>query len=112
MEGLLNSILNFFRAIWEAFQNLFQWLNDAFDAFVQFLMDLPAWAFSKIGEGIVSFFEAMPVPDFFTSAATAFDGIPPGVVFFAQAFHIGPGVTMVLGAYLLRFIVRRIPLIG
>lgn len=112
MEGLLGRILNFFKAIWDAFKALFVWLSDAFDAFVAFLMDLPAWAFSKIAEGIVSFFEAIPVPDFFVSAANAFGSVPSEVVFFAEAFQIGPGVTMVLGAYLLRFIMRRIPFIG
>lgn len=30
----------------------------------------------------------------------------------AEAFRIGEGVTLVLGAYLLRFILRRIPIIG
>lgn len=112
MEGLIQTIINFFTAIWDAFKALFQWLNDAFDAFVDFLMNLPAWSFSKIAEGVVSFFEAFPVPDFFVLAASAFDSIPQEVVFFAQAFQIGPGVTLVLGAYLLRFIVRRIPFIG
>ena len=112
MEGLLNSILNFFKAIWDAFKSIFDWLNAALDAFVDFLMNLPAWAFSKITDGIVSFFESIPVPDFFTSASNAFGSVPSEVVFFADAFQIGPGVTMVLGAYLLRFILRRIPFIG
>ncbi|WP_371286662.1 hypothetical protein [Pseudomonas aeruginosa] len=34
------------------------------------------------------------------------------MVYFANAFQIGPGVTMVLGAYLLRFILRRIRLLA
>lgn len=112
MEGLLQKILGFFKSIWESFLALFKWLSDAFDAFVDFFKELPAWSFSKIAEGIVSFFESIPVPEFFTAAANAFGAVPQEVVFFANAFQIGPGVTLVLGAYLLRFIIRRIPFIG
>lgn len=112
MEGFLQTIINFFTAIWDTFKSLFDWLNAAFDAFVDFLMNLPAWAFSKISEGIVSFFDSIPVPDFFATVSQAFDSIPSDVVFFAQTFQIGPGLTMVLGAYLLRFVIRRIPFIG
>ncbi|AVK16916.1 DUF2523 family protein [Pseudomonas aeruginosa] len=60
----------------------------------------------------MKFFQWLPVPEFFTQAGNAFQAIPPSVVYFANAFQIGPGVTMVLGAYLLRFILRRIPIIG
>lgn len=105
MEGFFTAIADFFRS-------LFQWLSDAFDNVVDFFKDLPAWIFSKIADAIVGFFDAFPVPDFFTQAASAFGSVPPEVVYFAQTFHIGAGVTMVLGAYLLRFILRRIPLIG
>ncbi|MCT7418666.1 DUF2523 family protein [Pseudomonas aeruginosa] len=68
--------------------------------------------FHKLVSGIVKFFQWLPVPDFFAQAGNAFQSIPPSVVYFANAFQIGPGVTMVLGAYLLRFILRRIPIIG
>lgn len=112
MFGILQTIVNFFKAIWDAFKSLFKWLGDAFDALIEFLMNLPAWVFSKLAEGIVSFFESIPVPDFFATAANAFGSVPSEVVYFAETFQIGTGVTMVLGAYLLRFILRRIPFIG
>lgn len=102
----------FFKAIADSFKSLFKWLNDAFDAIINFFLDLPAWIFSKIADAVVSFFDALPVPDFFIQAGSAFSSIPDGVVYFAQSFQIGIGVSMVLGAYLLRFILRRIPFIG
>ncbi|MCT7418381.1 hypothetical protein [Pseudomonas aeruginosa] len=37
----------------------------------------------------------LTVPDFFAQAGNAFQSIPPSVVYFANAFQIGPGVTMV-----------------
>lgn len=112
MEGLLSTIINYFKAIWDGFLSLFDWLSDAYDSFIDFFKNLPEWIFGKVADAIVSFWEAFPVPDVFATAASAFGNVPPSVVFFAQTFQIGPGVTMVLGAYLLRFIIRRIPLIG
>lgn len=112
IAGFIQTIINFFRVIWEAFKNLFEWLGDAYDAFIDFLKNLPEWTFSKLVDGFISYFEAIPVPEFFNQAASAFSGIPPEVVYFAQPLHIGTGVTMVLGAYWLRFIVRRLPFFG
>ncbi|WHV73950.1 DUF2523 family protein [Pseudomonas aeruginosa] len=83
-----------------------------FDYFWELLPVLPEYVFHRLVSGIVKFFQWLPVPDFFTQAGNAFQAIPPSVVYFANAFQIGPGVTMVLGAYLLRFILRRIPIIG
>ncbi|MDY0205105.1 MAG: DUF2523 family protein [Pseudomonas sp.] len=110
--SLLATVVNFFKAIWDAFQRLFDWLNDAYDAFIDFFKQLPAWIFENLVDDFVSFFNKIPVPDFFATAANAFGNIPESVVYFAQPFHIGTGVTMVLGAYFLRFIIRRIPLFG
>ena len=39
-------------------------------------------------------------------------GIPPMVLYFADFFQLGYGLSMVLGAYTVRFLVRRIPIIG
>lgn len=112
MEGLLQTIINFFRAIWDAFLRLFEWLGDAYDALIDFFKDLPEWVFSKLVDAVVEFFNSLPVPDFMANVSNTFNVIPPVIVYFAQPFNIGYGVTVVLGAYLLRFIVRRIPIIG
>lgn len=112
ISSLLTTVVNFFKAIWDAFKRLFDWLGDAYDSIIEFFKQLPEWTFSKLVDGFLSFFNSLPVPDFFATTANAFSNIPESVVFFAQPFHIGAGVTMVLGAYLLRFIIRRIPLFG
>ncbi|TWH71296.1 uncharacterized protein DUF2523 [Azomonas agilis] len=73
---------------------------------------LPLYVFDWIANGIIWFFNQLPVPDFFDKASYAFSNIPEGVVFFAQALQIKEGISMVLSAYLLRFVIRRIPIIG
>lgn len=43
---------------------------------------------------------------------TAFSTLPPGMAYFLRVFGIPQCLTMVLSAYVTRFIIRRIPLIG
>lgn len=112
MESFYNAIASWFQGIWDLIVAYFTWLSDAYDSIINFFKELPAWLFGKFAEGIVEFYNSIPVPDFFATAQQAFSSIPPEVVFFAESFQIGPGITMVLGAYLLRFILRRIPFIG
>ncbi|HEJ5845481.1 DUF2523 domain-containing protein [Pseudomonas aeruginosa] len=119
MDGILSAIkqliqtaTDFFQRALKAIDEFFKWVQDAFDYFGELLPVLPEYVFHRMTSAVVKFFEWLPVPDFFVTAGNAFQGIPPSVVYFANAFQIGPGVTMVLGAYLLRFILRRIPIIG
>lgn len=46
------------------------------------------------------------------SLSTAIGGLPADVVFFLLVFRVDVGVPMILGALVLRFAIRRIPVIG
>lgn len=91
---------------------LFKWFQDSFNWIIDFVKDFPLWLFWKFAEAVVTFFHAIPVPSFFSTAAGAFSAIPPSVVFFAQAFEMSFGISVVLSAYVLRFVIRRIPFVG
>jgi len=110
--GWIKKIGEFISKIWDVIGSFFKWLQDAFNWVVDFILGFPDYLFSLLVDGVVGFFNWLPVPSFFSAAASAFSSVPDEVVFFAQAFRIGEGVTLVLGAYLLRFILRRIPIIG
>lgn len=43
---------------------------------------------------------------------TAFGGIAPGVWFWVDAFGLGFGLPLVISAYVARFLIRRLPVIG
>ncbi|GIZ13887.1 hypothetical protein [Pseudomonas sp. NCCP-436] len=112
LDAIFKKINDFIDWIKDFFLAVFKWLQDAYDSFVDWLETFPQWVFSKIAEGIVSFFESIPVPDFFYTARDAFGSIPPEVVYFASMFRLDYGVPVVLLAFLIRFVIRRIPLIG
>lgn len=42
----------------------------------------------------------------------AFSGLPAGVWFFLDFFNLGFGVPLILSAYIARFSIRRLPVIG
>ncbi len=88
------------------------WINDILAWFVDWAEWIPKKIYSAVMDGIASFINAIPVPSFMQDAAGAFAGIPSTVMYFASAFQLAFGVKVVLAALVLRFILRRIPLIG
>jgi hypothetical protein len=81
----------------------FQWLSDEFKAFWIYIYD------SFMG-GLAAVVESIPVPDFLANAQIVH--LPNSVSWFLDAFNIGTGLFIVVGAYTARFILRRIPFIG
>lgn len=91
-------------------------IADALSRFAEWLKDLLLWiprkVFELLMDGFASLLESLPVPEFMTQASTAFSGISGNVLFFASKFAIAEGLTIYLGALVLRFIIRRIPFFG
>lgn len=92
-----------------------EWLKDWLGEILLWLLDVLLWAPKKLYElicdGLASVIEAIPAPSWLTGA-NPFASIDPGIVYFGEALQLGEGVTIILSAYLLRFVIRRIPLIG
>lgn len=61
-------------------------------------------------DGLTALFDLIPVPDFLQNMPSY--TIPSGVAFFADVMQLQIGVGIVVSAYVLRFLVRRIPIIG
>lgn len=112
IKGVYKRITESAEKLLDTLVHFFEWAQDAYDDFWNTFKVFPEWVFSRMAEEIVRFFNKLPVPSFFDTAGDAFAGIPPSVVYFASAFRIGEGISMILLALLLRFIIRRIPIIG
>lgn len=93
-----------------------QWLLDLAVAVLEWIGEFLLWCLQKVWElllsGLAEVFEAIPVPSFMAQASSFFGALPPTVVYFLQFFAVAEGLTFITTALLLRFIVRRIPLIG
>lgn len=99
--------------MWQTFST---WLSGIFSDAMQWLLDVILWAPKKLWFELLTslsdFFASIPVPDFVLNAQSALLSIPSGALFFVSFFAIKEGVTMILAALLLRFLTRRIPIIG
>lgn len=80
------------------------------------LRDLLLWIPLKIWEllldGLATVIEAIPVPGFLDQADGLFGGLPAGVVYFTDALQLEVGIGFMVSAYVIRFLIRRIPVIG
>jgi sulfite exporter TauE/SafE len=98
------------------FAGIVEWFYALYTDSLAWVLELFEWIPKRIFEGVMdaaaTVVESIPAPDFVAQAGNYFGNIPTTIVFFFQFFAIGQGIAMITSALLLRFILRRIPLIG
>lgn len=87
-------------------------IGDALEWLKEFFQWVFMWLWQQILEGLLAVLNAIPVPDFVNQAQGAFASLSGNILFFANKFALGEGIVMVLAAYGIRFLIRRIPIIG
>lgn len=91
-------------------------LIDFIEQILSWLKDLLLWLPRKITElildGLAALIEVIPVPDWLSNAPTFLAGIDPTIVYFVRGFALAEGLAIVFGAYVIRFLIRRIPVVG
>lgn len=91
---------------------MLEWFSDALEWLVDFLLWLPRQLWQLILDGLASFIEWIPAPDFMEDLAGWMGDLDPAIAYFIEPMQVGPGVTMILGAMVIRFVIRRIPVVG
>jgi len=114
--GWVTSFLNFFKSLYDHVLGFFKAIYDLIVSFIQEIIlriqDFVEFEFFMFTENVTNWFMDLEPPEFFNSAAQVLNNIPESVVYFANSFALGEGMTMVLLAYLIRFVIRRIPIFG
>jgi hypothetical protein len=87
------------------FEDFAIWLKDT-------LLWIPRKLWAEMLEALSGILDAIPVPDFMTDASGYMSGIPSGVLWTLDLFAVKEGAAMIVAALVLRFVVRRIPIIG
>jgi len=98
MVEVLKSILHFFEAVVTWVVTFFQWLA--------------VKVFTLIFDALVAVLSLIPVPEWLSSISGNISGLSGGILFFIEPFQLGTGLSWIVSAYLLRFLIRRIPVIG
>jgi hypothetical protein len=91
---------------------LIQWLVHAVQWCFDLLMKLPLHLWVLVLGGLQAAVNAIPVPSFFSNASNYVQGLPPMVAYLSSAMQIPYGLGVVTTAWVARWILRRIPLIG
>ena len=68
------------------------------------LWEVVAW----VGREVLSHLDISPL----TNLQSTLGGLPSGILYFCGLFRLDVGLPLILGAYLTRFLIRRIPIIG
>lgn len=101
----MQTIKNFFDAIWGFITSFFGW-------FVDVLLWVPKQLFAQFGDAIVAVVQAIPVPGFVSNVGGLFSAIPSSVWWFASVGEFKFGLSVIGLALGLRFVIRRLPVIG
>lgn len=100
----------------EIFLDVLEWLLELAAAVLEWLLEALLWILSKawqlLLEGLAALLESIPVPGFMQDAGSFWGNIPGSIVYFFQFFAVAEGMAMIGAALALRFLLRRIPLIG
>jgi len=83
---------------------------ESWDAILDFISDIFIWIWESIVLFAVVILEAIPVPSW--AVTTTPLQLPSGIAWFLGAFEIPLGLTILSSAWVIRFLIRRLPVIG
>lgn len=89
-----------------------EWLLSVLQQILQFFADIVIAIADWLWQAALSVISSNTIVGVIEVAGSLFESIDPSVWYFMSVFQIPYGITVVLGAYILRFLIRRIPFIG
>jgi hypothetical protein len=89
----------------EFLQRILEWV-------VELLLWVPRKVYEMFLDGAASMFEAIPVPGFMSQLGNYAAGLDPALGYFLAPLQLEVGLGFVMLAYIIRFAIRRLPVIG
>lgn len=87
-------------------------MQDFLNAIYDMLMYVPLKLYELLLGGLSAVLAAIPVPDWAVNVGSYAGSISTNVMYFIAPFNIGTGLAIMMSAYGIRFLIRRIPFIG
>lgn len=88
------------------------WLRNVFSDVAQFFIDMFLNLLDWIWAAFIALIDTLPIASTVEQAAGLFSAIPSSVWYFMNICQIPLGIVSILSAYLIRFLIRRLPFIG
>jgi hypothetical protein len=89
-----------------------EWLDNALQWLLDTLLWVPRKLYQELVEALAAVINAIPVPEFLSGLGSAWAAIGGPILYFVEITQFDVGMPMVMGAYMLRFLLRRVPVIG
>ena len=94
------------------FSDFAAWLRDVISDVAQFFIDMFLNLLDWIWSAFIGLLDTLPISSMVEQASGLFSAIPSSVWYFMNIFQIPLGITFVLSGYLIRFLIRRLPVVG
>lgn len=82
--------------------------NDIIDV----LLYIPRRVWELVLKALSELLNAIPVPAWIDNIPSLFSGLPTGIPWAFWLFNVAAGIGIIVAAFILRFLIRRIPVIG
>ncbi|WP_115148461.1 DUF2523 family protein [Pseudomonas jessenii] len=89
-----------------------KWLLSILEQILDFIVEVPLAIAGWLWDAVLSLIGSSFIIGLIDNAGQIFSQISPSVWYFMAIMKIPFGITVVTSAYVLRFLVRRIPFIG
>lgn len=89
-----------------------EWLLFIIKEIINFVVKLPYTIIEWLWEGFLDLLDSSFIMALLETAGDMFSAMPSGVWYFLSVVQFPFGVAVIISAYTLRFIVRRLPFIG
>ena len=89
-----------------------KWLLGIIEKIISLIIELPLSIIEYVWKALLDLIDSSFIVGFLDGASQISSQISPNVVYFMDIMQIPFGIGAVTSAYLLRFLVRRIPFIG
>lgn len=93
-----------------------EWIKGLLSQFADWLWgmvkDAALWAFGGIMDAIGELLHKVPVPAWASDLGSNWANLSGQVGYWLEPFQVGTGVTIILSAYGIRFLIRRLPIVG
>jgi len=91
---------------------MFDFLSPVIEWWWEAVTLLPRLIWDGITSALAAVIEDIPVPDFMADIPGLWAQVPAGVWWGLNMFEVPAGLSMIAAALVLRFIIRRLPVIG
>lgn len=95
--------------MWDGF---IEWLEKLVQAIVDLLLWIPRFVWDLLLDSLEWVYDAIPVPEFLTQIGSSFSKVKAETLWLVDLFELNTGVAIIVSAYVTRFLIRRIPVIG